>query len=82
MDRQTLRDWVIRYNAHGPDGLHDCWGDGRPPRLEPQEQAEPSPDEGPTVRTAKAKLCSHSPHIKKMRGGWPCLGSDISYSRL
>ena len=29
MDRQTLRDWVIRYNAHGPDGLCDCWGDGR-----------------------------------------------------
>ncbi len=40
MDRQTLRDWVIRYNAHGPDGLSDCWGDGRPPRLEPDEQAE------------------------------------------
>ncbi len=40
MDRQTLRDWVIRYNAHGPDGLYDCWSDGRPPRLEPQEQAE------------------------------------------
>ena len=40
MDRQTLRDWVIRYNAHGPDGLYDCWGDGRPPRLEPHEQAE------------------------------------------
>ncbi len=40
MDRQALRDWVIRYNAHGPDGLYDCWSDGRPPRLEPQEQAE------------------------------------------
>ena len=40
MDRQSLRDWVIRYNAHGPDGLYDCWGDGRPPRLEPHEQAE------------------------------------------
>jgi transposase len=40
MDRQTLRDWVIRYNAHGPDGLYDCWGDGRPPRLEVHEQAE------------------------------------------
>src|SRR5204863_7434246 len=21
MDRQTLRDWVIRFNAQGPDGL-------------------------------------------------------------
>ncbi len=40
MDRQTLRDWVIRYNAHGPDGLYDCWSDGRPPRLDPEEQAE------------------------------------------
>lgn len=40
MDRQTLRDWVLRYNAHGPDGLYDCWGDGRPPRLAPEEQAE------------------------------------------
>ena len=40
MDRQTLRDWVIRYNEHGVDGLSDCWGDGRPPRLEPKEQAE------------------------------------------
>ncbi len=40
MDRQTLRDWVIRYNAHGPDGLYDCWGEGRPPRLEAEEQAE------------------------------------------
>jgi transposase len=40
MDRQTLRDWVIRYNAHGLDGLRDCERDGRPPRLEPQERAE------------------------------------------
>ena len=40
MDRQTLKDWVVRYNAHGLDGLYDCWGDGRPPRLEAHEQAE------------------------------------------
>ena len=40
MDRQTLRDWVIRYNEHGIDGLLDCWGSGRPPRLDPDEQAE------------------------------------------
>jgi transposase len=40
MDRQTLRDWVIRYNAHGIDGLLDRWGSGRPPRLEPDELAE------------------------------------------
>ena len=40
MDRQTLRDWVIRYNEHGIDGLLDRWGSGRPPRLEPDELAE------------------------------------------
>ena len=25
MDRQTLRDWVIRCNRAGPDGLSDHW---------------------------------------------------------
>jgi transposase len=40
MDRQTLRDWVIRYNEHGLDGLCDRWGDGRPPKLDAEERAE------------------------------------------
>jgi transposase len=40
MDRQTLRDWVIRYNEHGVDGLVDRWGEGRPPKLSPEEKAE------------------------------------------
>lgn len=40
MDRQTLRDWVIRYNVHGLDGLADQPRDGRPPKLEPEEKAE------------------------------------------
>ena len=40
MDRQTLRDWVIRYNEHGLEGLTDRWGDGRPPTFTPDEQAE------------------------------------------
>ncbi len=30
MDRQTLRDWVIRYNEAGAKGLGDRWGAGRP----------------------------------------------------
>ena len=25
MDRQTLRDWVIRFNESGPDGLKDLY---------------------------------------------------------
>lgn len=40
MDRQTLRDWVIRYNAYGLDGLADQWGEGRPPKLSPEERIE------------------------------------------
>ncbi len=33
MDRQTLRDWVHRYNAEGIEGLCDRARSGRPPRL-------------------------------------------------
>lgn len=40
MDRQTLRDWVLRFNEHGPDGLKDNWAKGNPPRLSPEQQAE------------------------------------------
>ena len=39
MERQALRDAVVRYNAHGLDGLDDCGGNGRPPRLDADEQA-------------------------------------------
>ena len=40
MDRQTLRDWVHRFNERGPDGLKDTWSKGNPPRLSPDQQAE------------------------------------------
>ena len=33
MDRQTLRDWVHRFNVEGPDGLKDIRSKGNPPRL-------------------------------------------------
>lgn len=33
MDRQTLRDWVHRYNAEGIAGLNDAPRSGRPPVL-------------------------------------------------
>jgi transposase len=38
MDRQTLRDWVHRYNAGGLAGLRDRPRSGRKPRLTPAEQ--------------------------------------------
>jgi transposase len=40
MDRQTLRDWVIRYNEHGVAGLTDRKSSGRPAMLTLDEQAE------------------------------------------
>jgi transposase len=40
MDRQTLRDWVHRFNAAGPDGLVDQWSPGPTPRLSPEQRAE------------------------------------------
>jgi putative transposase len=40
MDRQTLRDWVHRYNAEGIDGLVDRPPPGRPPRLTAEQEAE------------------------------------------
>ncbi len=40
MDRQTLRDWVHRFNEAGPDGLLDDWASGPEPRLSPEQKAE------------------------------------------
>src|ERR1700749_4950733 len=33
MDRQTLRDWVIRFNEQGPDGLINVPAPGAPAKL-------------------------------------------------
>lgn len=33
MDRQLLRDWALRFNAEGPDGLVDRNGRGAKPKL-------------------------------------------------
>jgi transposase len=40
MDRQTLRDWVHRFNAAGPEGLIDNWTAGPEPRLSAEQLAE------------------------------------------
>ena len=39
MDRQTLRDWVIRFNDAGVAGLHDRKAPGRRPYLTEGQQA-------------------------------------------
>lgn len=40
MDRQTLCDWVHRYNASGIDGLKSGHGPGKPPSLSGEQMAE------------------------------------------
>ena len=40
MDRQTLRDWVHRFNAAGPEGLLDSWTEGPKSRLSAEQLAE------------------------------------------
>ena len=39
MDRQLLRDWALRFNADGPDGLIDRKAPGAKPKLTPEQLA-------------------------------------------
>jgi len=36
---QVVRDWVLKFNAHGPDGLIDRKAPGQPPRLNNEHRA-------------------------------------------
>lgn len=58
MDRQTLRDWVHRFNEHGPDGLINIKPTGRRPKLSADQrdvlrelvEAGPDPEKDGVVR--------------------------------
>jgi transposase len=64
MDRQTLRDWVHRYNEEGLAGLRDRPRSGRRPRLTAGQEAElaaavergPDPDRDGVVRWRRIDL--------------------------
>ena len=64
MDRQTLRDWVHRYNAEGVEGLCNRKSAGRTPLLGPEEKAKiaalveagPDPDRDGVVRWRRIDL--------------------------
>src|SRR3954453_12993523 len=64
MDRQTLPDWVHRYDAEGLPGLRDRPRSGRRPRLTPEQEAElataveqgPDPDRDGAVRWRRVDL--------------------------
>jgi transposase len=65
MERQALRDAVLRYNAEGPAGLHDRPRPGRPARLGEAEQAAlaarvfrgPDPERDGVAARTRADLC-------------------------
>jgi transposase len=65
MERQALRDAVVRYNAEGLAGLHDRPKPGRPPRLSAGEQAAlaarvfrgPEPEKDGVSAWTRADLC-------------------------
>ena len=66
MERQALRDAVVRYNAEGVAGLHDRPKPGRPQRLSEAEQAAlaarifagPDPKRDGTLAWTRADLCA------------------------
>jgi transposase len=66
MDRQTLRDWVHRYNAEGLAGLADRPLSGRPPMLDAAQmralaeivEAGPDPETDGVVRWRRRDLCA------------------------
>src|ERR671928_732203 len=65
MERQALRDAVVRYNGEGIAGLHDRPKPGRPQRLSEAEQAAlaarvfagPDPERDGTSAWTRADLC-------------------------
>ena len=66
MDRQTLRDWVHRYNAEGLSGLIDRPLPGRTPLLDTEQmnalavivEAGPNPQLDGVVRWRRIDLCA------------------------
>ena len=79
MERQALRDAVIRYNAEGPSGLHDRPRSGRPERLTPGRQAAlkawvlrgPDPERDGVSAWRLVDVCAHAERAYGVRySGW------------
>ena len=87
MDRQTLRDWVYRYNAGGLAGLSNRTAPGRTPYLSAAQKAElseivragPDPEVDRVVRWRRIDL-KHL--IKERFGGRCCTNTGSSGNRV
>lgn len=70
MDRQTLRDWVHRYNSAGVDGLKSRCGKGRPRALTAEQMAELK------ELVIQGPGCEHDPVVR-----WRCEDLQAEISR-
>jgi len=92
MERQALRDAVLRYNAEGVDGLHDRPRPGRPEALTEGQQAAlkawvlrgPNPERDGVSAWRLADICDH---VEKVYGvhysewGMSCLIERLGLTR-
>jgi transposase len=92
MERQALRDAVLRYNAEGPGGLHDRPRSGRPEGLTPGQQAAPKawvlrgpdPERDGASAWRLADICAHAERAYGVRysgRGMSCLLERLGLSR-
>jgi len=92
MERQALRDAVLRFNAEGPDGLHDRPRSGRPERLGEGQQAalkahilrRPRPERDEVSAWRLVDLCEHverSYGVRYSVWGLSCLLDRLDLSR-
>lgn len=85
-DVQTLRDWVIRFNREGPDGLIDCPKGGRPPRLADEQKRKLAImiEMGPELffqELARWRLCDLKQLIKEHFGVDVCEMTISNYMK-
>ena len=77
MERQALRDAVVRYNAEGLDGLHDRKRPGAKPRLNPK-QMEQLRQKCWTVRRWRRPACQPGHWRRCARKSCSALASTIT----
>jgi transposase len=92
MERQALHDAVRRFNAEGPDGLHDRHRTGRPEQLTAGQQAAlkarilrgPEPERDGVSAWRLADLCEHVERaygVRYSQWGLSCLLKRLNLSR-
>ena len=92
MERQALRDAVLRYNAGGVDGLHDRPRSGRPEALTPGQRAAlkarvlrgPHPERDGVSAWRLVDICAHAEEgygVRCSEGGMSRLLRRLGLSR-